>query len=77
MEDIMYFPGQWQSKMVSEQRQHLRDLKGALSLGSQFPRGVVEMKVHCLQPHLVSNFPRGKVPSVSLFHNSLGCFMCC
>ena len=64
-------------EMVSEWRQHLRDFKGALSFGSQFPRGVVETEIGCFQPYLVSNFPRGKVPSVSFPHDLAGSFMCC
>ena len=54
---------------VCEQRQHLRDLEGFLLLGSQFPRWIVEMEICCFQPHLISNFPRGKVLSVSFFHD--------
>ena len=63
--------------MVGERGKHLRYFKGSLSFGGQFPRGVVEMKIGSFQPHLVSNFPRGKVPSVSLPHDSAGSFMCC
>ena len=63
--------------MVSEWRKHLRDFEGSLLLGSQFPRGVVETEVGCFQPHLISNFPRGKVLSVLFPHDSAGSFMCC
>ena len=63
--------------MVGEQGKHLRYFKGSLSFGSQFSRGIVEMKVHCFQPHLISNFPRGKVLSVSFPHDSAGSFMHC
>ena len=62
--------------MVCEWGKHLRYFKGSLSFGSQFPRGVVEMKIGCFQPYLVSNFPRGKVLSV-LFPHLTGSFMCC
>ena len=48
MEDVMYFPGGWQVESVSEWGKHLGYFKGALSFGSWFPRGVVEMKVCCL-----------------------------
>ena len=63
--------------MVCERGKHLRYFKGSLLFGSQCPRGVVEMKIGCFQPCLVSNFPRGKVPSVSFPHDSMGSFMCC
>ena len=63
--------------MVGEQGKHLRYFKGSLSFWSQFPRGVVEMKIGCFQPHLISNFPRGKVLSVLFPHDLAGSFMCC
>ena len=63
--------------MVSEWGKHLRYFKGALLFGSQFPRGVVETQICCFQPHLVSNFPRGKVLGVSFFHDLASGFMCC
>ena len=77
MEDVMYFPGGWQAEMVGEGGKHLRYFKGSLSFGSKLPRGIVEMEVHCFQPHLISNFPRGEVPSVLFFHDLMSCFMCC
>ena len=63
--------------MVCEWGKHLRYFKGSLSFGSQFPKEVVEMKIGCFQQYLVSNFPRGKVPSVSFPHDLTGSFMCC
>ena len=62
---------------VSEWRKHLSYLEWALSLGSQFPGGVIEMEISCFQPHLVSHFPGGEVPCVSFSHDLMGCFMHC
>ena len=64
-------------EMVGEQRKYLRYFKGSLSFGGQFPGGVIEMKIGCFQPYLVSDFPRGKVLSVSFSHDPMGSFMCC
>ena len=46
--------------MVREWEENLGNFKGALLFGSQLPGGIVEMEVYCFQPHLISNFPRGK-----------------
>ena len=62
---------------VGEQGKHLRYFEGSLSFGGQFPRGVVETKVGHFQPHLISNFPRGKVSGVLFSHDLAGSFMCC
>ena len=77
MEDVVYFPGGWQAEMVGEGGKYLRYFKESLSFGSELPRGIVETEVCCFQPHIISNFPRGKVPSVSFSHDSASHFMCC